>query len=373
MLIKKISLILFIAILFSFKVYSVEPPVTSARSAVVIDSNTNEVIYQKNMSDMLSMASTTKIMTSILAVESGKLHCTVKAERDVVCEGTSIGIKKGDCFTLETLVWAMLLESGNDAAVLTAEYLAGSEEDFAVMMNEKAAEIGMENTNFVTASGLDDEEHFSTAYDMALLASYAIKNPIFRQMCSSQSYSARYVSPDISVTYSNHNRLLDMYEGVFGVKTGFTKKSGRCLVSACERDGVTLVAVTLKAPDDWNDHKKMYDYGFAVSKLNPIETELPQSLAVYGGEKASVSLRGPEININNFNDSTVTYRVHIPDFLYAPIAENDKIGTLTLYINNKKVDEYPITAAESVGITEGKKSPEYNLFDKLKYFLSELF
>jgi len=372
LLIKKLFICLFLISFLHFNVNSVEVGEISARAAVVIDAETNSVIYEKNMSEQLSMASTTKIMTAILAIESGKLNCIVTATKDVNVEGTSIGIKKGDSFTLETLVWATLLESGNDAAVLIAEYLAGNETDFSVMMNRKAFELRMNSTNFVTASGLDADEHYTTAYDMALLASYAIKNPIFRKICSSESYVAEYLSPSIKETYSNHNKLLKMYEGVFGVKTGFTKKSGRCLVSACERNGITLVAVTLKAPDDWNDHIRLYDYCFEKSTAVIIDVEIPRRMKIYGSDSDFISLSFDEITVNNLYSEDVTYDVLLPEFLYAPISKRDDVGKIILYSDGVKFKEVPITAQSSAYSYEGRIEPLYTFKDKVVIFFRSI-
>lgn len=366
MLIKKLLSVLLLCTFFCLPVSSLQESDLSARSAVVIDSETNNVIYQKNMSEKLSMASTTKIMTAILAIESGKLSCVVTADRDVICEGTSIGIKKGDSFTLETLIWALLLESGNDSAVLIAEFLSGNETEFSKRMNEKASQIGMKNTNFVTASGLDDSEHYTTAYDMALLASYAAKNPIFRRICSRENYVADYISPKISVTYSNHNKLLKMYDGTFGVKTGFTKKSGRCLVSACERNGITLVAVTLKAPDDWNDHIKLYNYCFKLSQTSKIDIQVPR-LRVYGADVEWLEPVCDNVCVNSLFYDNISYTVLLPQFTYAPIKKNDHLGKIILYVDGRKYKELEIKADSDILPAEGKTEIEYTFFDKLKH------
>ncbi len=370
MLIKKIIITVLLISFFTFSVNSLQDEHISARSAVVIDSETNTVVYEKNMSERLSMASTTKIMTAILAIESGKLFCTVTAERDIVCEGTSIGIKKGDSFTLETLVWAILLESGNDASILIAEYLADNEADFAGLMNEKAVSIGMNNTNFVTASGLDAVEHYTTAYDMALLASYAIKNPVFKNICSSEHYKAEYITPDISETYYNHNKLLKMYSGVFGVKTGFTKKSGRCLVSACEKDESSLIVVTLNAPDDWNDHIKLYEYCFQISKKINKDIMMPHRLRVYGSDVEWITLSYDEATVNSLVSDDVTCILLLPEFVYAPIKNNDQIGKIIFFLNGVKYKEVPVCAGLQASSVEGKAKPIYTFFDKLTSFFN---
>ncbi len=368
LLIKKISVCLFLLVFFVFNAQSAFSEHISAKGYILINAQTNETVSSKNSDLKLSMASTTKIMTSLLAVESGKLHCVVTSQKDLSIEGTAVGIKKGDSFTLETLVYAMLLESGNDAAVLTAEYLAGSEEAFSVLMNKKAEDIGMLSTNFVTASGLDSDEHYTTAYDMAILTSYAIKNPEFKKICSTKSYTAKQIKPAVSFTYSNHNRLLGNCEGVFGVKTGFTKKSGRCLVSACERDGITLIAVTLNAPDDWNDHKKLYDYGYSTVKKNEFKIEFPNKIKIYGSDKKEISLKCNNTEGITFDKETVDVSVRLKDFVYAPVKENEIIGCIDFHVDGKLVKSDSIFACESAEPYNSDAEPEFSFLYKFKQF-----
>ena len=353
--------------------YSAEEPSLSAYSAVLIDAETKEIIYEKNAHTQRSMASTTKIMTAILAVESGRFSQIVTAG-EIKTEGSSIGLKKGYKLSLEDLTWGMMLESGNDAAEVVAEFLAGSEEEFSVLMNKKADELGMINTHFVTASGLDSDEHYSTAYDMALLGAYAVENPVFCDICSSKNKRVNFVEPDISVTFSNHNKLLSWCDGVFGIKTGFTKKSGRCLVTACERGGRVLVAVTLNAGDDWNDHSKLYDYGFDAIENTELFIRLPQSVQVYGGTLSEISV---EIKNNPVplsfakNEGNVTQKIYLPKFIYAPIKYGDIIGWAELYRNGSLIGRYHITSSGNVDavlpLTE-KKSIWSRIAEKFKEY-----
>ncbi len=350
MLLKKLLLTLFLTLIFSFSAYSLNEPTLSARSAILVNAETKEIIYEKKAYDRRSMASTTKIMTSILAIESGRLNEIVTAE-NMAAEGSSIGLKNGNKLTLETLVWGMLLESGNDAAKLTANFISGSEEAFAKVMNDKSMAIGMTDTNFVTASGLDDSEHYSTAFDMALLGAYAIRNPQFAEMCSTKTKTVKFIDPDISLTFSNHNRLLSMCDGAFGIKTGFTKKSGRCLVSACRRDGVTLVAVTLNAGDDWNDHLKLYNYGFKSLQCEEVYFRLPESVIVHGGNAGECNIGTEYDNVTvSFSDKSkkLTQKIYLPAFIYAPLSKGDMIGKVELYSNNKLINTYAVVAKEDI-------------------------
>ena len=374
MLLKKLLLSLFLVLFFSFNVYSADIPSLSAQSAILINADTKEIIYEKNAYQRRSMASTTKIMTSILAIESGRLNEVVTAE-NMSAEGSSIGLKTGNKLTLETLVWGMLLESGNDAAKLTANYIAGSEEAFAKLMNDKSVAIGMTDTNFVTASGLDDSRHYSTAFDMALLGAYAIKNPIFSEMCSAKVKTVDFIEPDISLTFSNHNRLLSMYDAVFGVKTGFTKKSGRCLVSACSRDGVNFVAVTLNAGGDWNDHIKLYDYGFENLRYEDVYLRSPDSIRVYGSEKCECNIsisKSPLTVAVSENVKGLQQKIYLPSFLYAPVKKGEIIGKVELYSDDRLISVVNILAADDIGSISPIPEKE-NILKKLADKITDFF
>lgn len=373
MLLKKLILTLIFILAFTFSVYSADELRLSAESAILINAETKEIVYEKNAYDRHSMASTTKIMTSIIAIESGRLSEIVTAE-NMEAEGTSIGLKNGNKLTLETLVWGMLLESGNDAAKLTANFISGSEEKFAKLMNEKAADIGMTDTSFVTASGLDSEYHYSTAYDMALLGAYAINNPVFAEMSATKNKTVKFLEPDISFTFSNHNKLLSMYEGTFGIKTGFTKKSGRCLVSACKRDGITLVAVTLNAPDDWNDHMKLFDYGFDKSRCTEIFFRTPENIRIYGAEKSLCDIGIESENITvGFSDqiNNLTQKIYLTSFIYAPISKGETVGRVELYSGKRLIKSYAIISKDDIESIRPEPEKE-SLFKKLISKITEI-
>ena len=373
MLHNRLITILILIFAFSFFVYSADEPALSAQSAVLINAQTKEIIFEKNAYAKRSMASTTKIMTALLAVESGRFNEIVTVS-DITSEGSSIGLKKGNRLTLEALTYGMMLESGNDAAEVVAEFLAGSEEEFSCLMNEKAYEIGMQSTNFVTASGLDSENHYSTAYDMALLGAYAVENPVFREICSTKNIRVEYIEPDIKMTFTNHNKLLSWCDGVFGIKTGFTKKSGRCLVTACERDGITLIAVTLNAGDDWNDHRKLFDYGFSISSSNMLYVRLPDSVKVYGGNKSQAQLKLEEnpLCISRLNNSgTIKQKIYLPEFIYAPINVGDIIGKAELICNNKIIGSYNLMASESIASIEPTNEKD-SIWTRIKNWFYEI-
>lgn len=239
------------------------PPLTvSAESAVLMEQSSGRILFSKNAHLRLPIASITKIMTAIIAIESNQLNETVRISRNAAyTEGSSIYLKPGQKMKLKDLVYGLMLRSGNDAAVAIAEFLGGSVEGFAFLMNQKAQEIGMTDTYFSNPSGLDaGGDHYSTAYDMALLTRYAMKNATFRAIFKTETY--RPGSGEGGAVWRNKNKLLALYPYSTGGKTGYTKKAGRTLVSTAKKGDMKLIAVTLNAPDDWNDHMAMFRYGF---------------------------------------------------------------------------------------------------------------
>ena len=234
----------------------------SAAAAVLMDADSGRLLYEKNGEKRMLIASTTKLMTALVALEQGGLQQEITVTGGHMAEGSSMYLRPGEKLTLETLLYGLLLSSGNDAALAVTECMGGAV-PFVARMNEKAAELGMENTHFANPNGLDDEAHYSTAEDMAKLAAAAMDDPVLRRVASTRT--ARIGGR----TLTNHNKLLSRVEGCVGLKTGYTKAAGRTLVSCAERDGVRLVAVTLQDGDDWNDHASLYEQGFRV--LRPVK------------------------------------------------------------------------------------------------------
>ena len=343
----------------------------SAKSAVVINRETKEIVFEKNAYEKRSMASTTKIMTALLACESGRLFEAVEIT-DSMCgaEGTSLGLKAGYKLRLYDLVVGMMLKSGNDAANAVALFLGGTSENFSKMMNEKAYAIGMRCTNFVTPSGLDDENHYTTAYDMALLGAAASENIVLKNICSQKSMSIDYINPDIRVTYSNHNKLLSYYNGAYGIKTGFTKKSGRCLVSAAKGEKGDFICVTLSASDDWNDHHKLFDYAFEASVRQDVYIRIPESITVEGGVFSELRVSADEICTLYFkNEEEIRQRIYLPSFVYAPVKKGDVLGYAELFTNDRILAKIPITAAEGCSSCEATYIPEKSLKERIKDIL----
>ncbi len=337
-----------------------------AKAAVVMEAQTGTLLFAQEAHKKLPMASTTKIMTALLTLEQEGLDETFTVDPVAIqVEGSSMGLQAGNRLTMTNLVSGMLLASGNDAANAAALYLAGSQEEFAQQMNARAAEIGMDSTHFVTPSGLDDEEHYSTAYDMALLAQEALDCPEFARIAGSSVLQVEFVEPAQKVSYSNHNKLLRMYDGCVGVKTGFTKKAGRCLVSAAQREGTTLIAVTLNAPDDWDDHMAMLDYGFETVKTVSLDGACPENLYLVGAVQDSVSLRagqGVKLTLSQADASRVTSRVLLPRFAYAPIGEGERLGQVQYLLDGQEIYSVPIFAGEAVEAVPAPKPTGWEKF-----------
>ena len=258
----------------------------SAAGAVVIDADTGETLFEQNAAARLPMASTTKIMTALVALGEGDLDrvYTVKPEYAAV-EGSSMYLQAGERLSLRDTLYGLMLASGNDAAVAIAGECGGMS-TFVGKMNAKAAELGLTDTHFDNPNGLPSDTHYTTAHELAKITAAALKDPVFRQIVATKSCTVS------GHTLTNHNRLLSMYDGAIGVKTGFTRAAGRCLVSAAERNGRTLIAVTLGDPNDWNDHMEMLDAGFAQYSEVTLHTagETIANARVFGGDTASVPL-----------------------------------------------------------------------------------
>lgn len=339
---------------------TIEFPEISAARAVLMEAETGKILYGKNEQEPAAMASTTKIMTALLTLEAtAQSDDVVEITQEMAgVEGSSLGLQAGWKITLSNLAAGMLTVSGNDAAFSAAVYLAGSEAAFAERMNERAAEIGMTDTCFVTASGLDEGDHHSTALDMARLAAVALENPAFLEIASQTSYPVSFVEPEKTVQLTNHNKLLSQVEGCIGVKTGYTEKAGRCLVSAVERDGVRLICVTLDAPNDWDDHAALYEAAFSsVQKVLLEDTQWPCTLPVVGGEQQTVELNWdipPQVTV--LGDEKISYKIFGPAFVYAPVEEGQVVAWVKWYVDDREMGTLPIQAAQTVGIQAKEKT-----------------
>ena len=320
-----------------------------AQAAYLVEANSGRVLYAKNENARLPMASTTKIMTALIAVESGRLRETVTVPDEAAgTEGSSMYLKTGETIPLIDLVYGLMLTSGNDAAVAIACFLDGSTEAFAAHMNARAEKLGLTDTHFVTPNGLHDPDHYTTAKDLALLGAAALKNPFFREIVSTQYRRTEGSNPH---TLKNKNRLLWEYEGGIGVKTGYTKAAGKCLVFAAERGGMKLVGAVLNCPTMWNTAKRMLDAGFQgyrVKRFLPRETVF--SVPVENGVKKTLSA-APILDIlyPTEIDGEEVYTVETAfDACVAPVRAGQQIGTAKLLRNGVTVQTVPIVAFETV-------------------------
>ena len=345
---KKIFCMLIMLMAFSPRGFALD---ISAEAGIVIAADTNEIIYAKNEGVRLPMASTTKIMTAIVALEKTKPDDVVTVSANAANqEGSSIYLRCGDKIRMEDLLYGLMLNSGNDAAVAVAEYVSGSVDGFSGEMNKLAEKIGAEDSSFKNPNGLDDAEHYTTAYDLAKITSYAMQNEDFKRIVSTRETNAEINNAEV-LYFSNHNKLLKMYDGAVGVKTGFTKRSGRCLVSAANRDGITLIAVTLNAPDDWNDHMEMLDYGFSKCEKREIITagqnvkmlNTPDGAQVGAVVEDSVSIPAVDGKIPECE-----VRLYLAEELLAPIYSGEKIGEAEILCKGKLLKTVDILSDRDV-------------------------
>ncbi len=357
-----------IANLFITTVFGTESNLNvSAKAAVVMCLDTKEIIFGKNFSKKLPMASTTKIMTALILSEQPDLSKTITVTKKMVAvEGSSMGLLEGDIVSFKDLLYGMLLASGNDAANVTAYALGGSVEGFAKMMNKKAAQIGLKDTNFVTPSGLDDENHYTTAYDLALLTAVALKNEAFATACSSTSATLYYGNPPYRRSLSNHNKLLSSYEGLIGVKTGFTKRSGRCLVTAARRSEKTVICVTLNDPNDWEDHKNMLDYGFENTVSNRFSCDdAEDTLSIICGDADLVRIRYESVNICSSQKGFEKIKriIVLPKFIYGSVSAGESIGRVEYYMGKQLIKTADIFSVANIKLFN-KKDKFLNRFYK---------
>ncbi len=327
-------------------------PSENAEAAALYQPDTQCFLYEKNGENELKMASTTKIMTALLAIENGRLtdEVTVPTEAAGV-EGSSLYLSAGDTGTLLDFLYALLLASANDAAVTIAFHIAGSVEAFADLMNARAASLSLSHTHFDNPHGLDSATHYTTAKDLAILAAEAMDHPVFADIVSTKSKVIRLNGSETVRSFSNHNRLLSSYMGMEGVKTGFTKASGRCLVTSAMREGVRLIAVTLSCPDDWRSHTALLDYGFSRAKriLLADRGEIAFRMPILGGKTSSVMASNPAkiygIAIDNGEIETVFDMLPYPS---APVKRGTPLGKVSFYRNDVLIAESPLTAESAV-------------------------
>ncbi len=344
-------------------------PQLTARSAVLMDARSGKILYQRDMDARRFPASTTKIMTLIVALENSRPDDIVTIGSNAVgIEGSSLGLREGDQIRMEELLTGMMMQSGNDATIAVAEHIAGSMHAFADMMTEKAKEIGAEHTNFVNSHGLPDDRHYTTAYDLAKIAAYGYTLPDFEKIVSTSEAEYDWIHEPVKKIVSE-NKLLWQYRGGNGVKTGYTSKAGRCLVSAAKRDGMQLVAVVLDSPFMWTDSYTMLDYGFAHAE--PLElvrkNDEVTKIRVKNGSRDEVALQASRDSVIACDPSespSVRKVLDIPPSVKAPLQAGEVVGQVVYRCDGKVVDRVDLIASEDVAY--------HTLFSDVRAWLSGL-
>lgn len=335
-------------------------PNTNSRACVIIDRNTNAVLYGKNENQKRKMASTTKIMTATIIIENCNLNETVEISKKAAGTGGSrLGLKAGDKITIRDLLYGLMMRSGNDSAVALAEYAGGSIEGFAKKMNQKASDLGLNNTHFETPHGLDSDEHYTTAYELALLSNYALNNKIFAQIVGTKEYTITINGYPKQL--SNTNELLGNLDGVYGIKTGFTNGANRCLVTACKRNNMDIICVVLGA-DTKNfrtqDSVKLINYIFDNFKPVNIEKIVNDNFEKWKNNYLDKIIINKsyskkfDLRIDNITNNIMPIRkdyidlinvdINCPLYFEAPIYKNFKLGSINLHISDTINFEYPI-------------------------------
>ena len=330
----------------------------SARSAVLMDAQTGRVLFEKDADRKSLIASTTKIMTALVVCEQCNVLDRMRIPKEAVgIEGSSMYLQEGEVLTVQELLYGLMLHSGNDAAVALAVYCGGTVEGFVEMMNDKARYLGLNDTHFANPNGLDHPDHYSTARDLAVLAAYAMENCVFARTVSTKTLTVgqRYMK--------NHNKLLWMVDGADGVKTGFTRAAGRVLVSSATRDGRRLVAVTIHAPNDWQDHQKLLEDGFEKYKTRQLIASGQQigcRFVLDGVEKSVPILAAGDFFYPMMEGEQATVVLSKPEFSYAPVTAGAEAGFAYICIGGKSGGKVPGIYGQTV---ESKPVQKRNFWD----------
>ncbi len=325
-------------------------PAVSARGAILIEAASGRVLYEKSADRVQEMASTTKIMTAILAIESGNLDRIVTvSSRAAGTTGSSMELKEGETLPLIELLYGLMLQSGNDAAIAIAEAVSGSVEAFVRAMNEKAAALGLSGTHFANPNGLHNPEHHTTARELATLAAYAMQNETFRTIVGTEYHRTENCSLPRSIR--NKNKFLSQYEGCNGVKTGYTKAAGKCLVIAAKRNGMQLIGVVLDAPQMWEDAKTLLDYGFATFELqHVVHADEVFTVTVLHGEKNSLPAAPKQdilYPIRSDGSESLSIETSCYDTVAAPVALGQTLGRIAITLNGYDLCTVEIVATEA--------------------------
>jgi D-alanyl-D-alanine carboxypeptidase (penicillin-binding protein 5/6) len=340
----------------------------TAQSAILMDFTTGRILYQKNVNQPCPPASTTKILTALVALERGELQQKISTSSTAShVEGSSIYLSTGETHTLEELLYGILLSSGNDASIAVAEGLAGSEARFTVWMNEKAAALGAKSSSFLNCNGLPKEGHYTTAYDLALITCYALKNPIFEAMVKTKKKDILWPGRDQNKVLFNHNKLLWRYQYADGVKTGYTREAGKCLVASATKDGHRLVTVLFNSKQIYNDSQILFDYVFTNYQLVNIVSSQNNlgNIKVVAGIKEQISVlpnRSLTILLHKGTESQIKVALEMRKRIVAPVERMQQVGEIKVRLDNTVLETVPIVAAESVA----RKSLIQKIWDWVK-------
>lgn len=341
-------------------------PAISAGAAVVMHADTGAVLYEKNADEPMLIASTTKLMTALVVLENCLPEESVEILPEyTLVEGSSMYLRAGDSYTVEQLLYGLLLASGNDAALALACHTGGSAEAFADMMNEEAKRLCLEGSSFKNPHGLDEEGHYSCARDLAVIMREALNDELFCEIISTRSYTCG------EQTYVNHNKLLWNCDGVIGGKTGYTMAAGRSLVSCCVRDGMKLICVTLAAPDDWNDHSALYDWAYSCYEYSdPLGQLARMSVPVIAGDKAraAVAVSG-EFRVLRRKDAEVRLETEMERFVFAPIDAGNTAGRISAVVDGETVAQAELCYCESVPVDKSAALSPWERFKRI-WFMS---
>lgn len=329
-------------------------PQPVAKAALLMDASSGRVLYEKNAHEQLPPASVTKIMTALLAVENGNLDQEVTISKNAAeTPESSVWLEEGEKLTGEQLLYACMLHSANDAAVALAENVAGSEERFVQLMNQRAQQLGMKDTHFCNPHGLQNADHYTTAYDLGLLSREALKHSDFRQVVSTKTINIPWTGKDYDRLLVNQNRLLYRYEGTIGIKTGYTKVAGNCVVGAAQKGSFVLIAVALNSASVYEDLEQMLDYGFANYSLKTVATaeQLSTTVPVENGEAETVAVRANRdlsLAIKAQELSQLSYQLFPQKSVKAPVQEGQVLGYCKMLVGGIEVGEADLIACSSV-------------------------
>ena len=350
----------------------INPPSINSKASVIIDRNSNIILYGKNENEKRKMASTTKIMTSLIVIENCNLNDTIEISRKAALTGGSrLGLKTGDKITIKDLLYGLMMRSGNDCAVALAEYVGGDINGFANKMNKKSEELGLKNTHFETPHGLDSDEHYTTAYELALLSNYALNNKIFTKIVGTRNYTILINGQQKQLT--NTNELLGNFDGIYGIKTGFTNGANRCLVTACKRNDIDVICVVLGADTKkfrTQDSVKLIEYTYSNYEMVDVENLIKNEfeswkninlkrIKIIKGKSNVINLRLSEIEIkqmamNKSDIDKIKFETNCMTMIDAPINENTKMGTMQISLNGKIIESVDLLTNEEITKKEWK-------------------